>query len=111
MHLDGILALAFSVLCLVFLIWGVLRQKAWAWWGSLLFVAFLASSSILTLALTSFSQLLALLRFPPAEMEFLDGLPLQGWHLAVFFGLPLLLMLGAIFLSKRHFDQQRSSLI
>jgi hypothetical protein len=109
--LEGILALAFSVLCLALLVWGILRQKAWAWWGSVLFVGLLAASSILTLAKTSFAQLLALLRFPPAEMEFLDGLPLQGWHLAAFFGLPLLVTLGLLFLSRRQFGQQRPSLL
>jgi len=108
---EGILALALSVLCLVFLTWGVFRQKAWAWWGSVLMVGLLASSSILTLTVTSLAELLALLRFPPREMEFLDGLPLQGWHLAAFIGLPLLLTLVTILLSKRHFDQQRPSLI
>jgi MFS family permease len=109
--LEGILALALSILCLVFLVWGVLRQKAWAWWGSVLVVSLLAFSSVLTLARTSFAQLLALLRFPPREMEFLDGLPLRGWHLAAFLGLPLLLTLGILLLSKRHFGQQRPSLI
>lgn len=109
--MAGILALALSVLSLVFLVWGVLRQQAWAWWGAVLFVGLLAASSLLTLAKTSFAQLLALLRFPPTEMEFLDGLPFQGWHLAAFLGLPLLLMLGLLLLSKRHFGQQRPSLL
>jgi hypothetical protein len=109
--MDGIMALALSILCLVLLVWGVLRQSGWAWWGSVLFVGLLASSSVLTLAVTSFPELLALLRFPPTELEFLGGLPLQGWHLAAFFGLPLLLILGTILCSKRHFDQQRPSLI
>lgn len=100
--LEGILALALSAFCLICLAWGMIWQKAWAWWGAVLFVGLMASSSILTFAMTSFAELLALLRFPPAEMEFLDGLPLQGWHVAAFTGLPLLLTLGAILLSKRH---------
>lgn len=109
--LHGILAWDLSILCLAVLIWGLFRQKAWAWWGSVLLLSLLAASSILTLALTSLSQLLALLRFPPREMEFLAGLPLQGWHLAAFLGLPLLLTLGLLLLSKPHFGQQRPSLL
>ena len=109
--LQGILALALTILCLVFLVWGILGQTAWAWWGSVLVVGLLASSSLLTLAGTSFAQLLALLNFPAREMEFLAGLPLHGWHLAAFLGLPLLLTLGILVLSKRHFGQQRPSLI
>jgi hypothetical protein len=37
-------------------------------------------------------------------MEALQGIPLQGFHLAVFFGIPLLLTLGVIIFSKRHFE-------
>lgn len=80
-------------LCLVGLAWGIFRLKAWAWWGSLLFVGLLACSSIMTLAMTSYAKLLARMNFPPAEMEFLDGIPSQGVHLDAFFGLPLTLTL------------------
>jgi hypothetical protein len=96
---------------LALLAWGVFRQKTWAWWGSLSFVGLLACSSILTLTMTSYAELLALMQFPPTEMAFLDGIPLQGWHLAAFVGLPLLLSLGAILISKRHFDQESPSLL
>jgi hypothetical protein len=109
--MEGIMALDLSILCLACLAWGVFRQKTWAWWGSLLFVGLLTCSSILTLVSTSYAQLLALLRFPPTELEFLDGVPLQGWHLAAFVGLPLLLTVGATLISKRHFDQEGPSLI
>lgn len=110
-EMEGIVALDLCILCLVFLAWGVFRQQAWAWWGSVLLVGLLACSSAITLALTSYPELLALMNFPPTEVEFLDGLPLQGWHLAAFFGLPLLLTLVVLVLSKRHFGRQRPALI
>jgi hypothetical protein len=33
----------------------------------------------------------------------LQGLPFQGFHFAAFIGVPLLVTLGVIILSKRHF--------
>jgi hypothetical protein len=39
-------------------------------------------------------------------MEALDGLPFQGFHFAVFFGVPLLLTLGLILFSKRYFGAE-----
>jgi hypothetical protein len=101
--LEGIVSLTISILVLPLLIWGTLRQQLWAWWGALLYFGLLACSTILTFAATSFPDILARMRFPPTEMEILQGIPLQGVHLAVFFGFPLLLTLVAVAVSKRHF--------
>jgi hypothetical protein len=43
------------------------------------------------------------MRFAPTEMEALQGVPLQGSYLAVFFGLPLVVTFGLILFSKRYF--------
>jgi hypothetical protein len=102
-ELEGILAIDFSILCLVWLLWGLARQRVWAWWGALAFFSLLTFSSILTFAKSSYSDILSKLSFPPTEMEALDGLPFQGVHFAVLVGVPLLLTLGAIVLSRRHF--------
>jgi hypothetical protein len=60
-------------------------------------------SVTLTFARTPYLELLAIAEFPPREIEFLDGIPLRGIHLALFFGLPLLATVGTIIASKRHF--------
>jgi hypothetical protein len=60
-------------------------------------------SSTWTLAGTSWAQLLALLNLPPTELDILDGVPLQGIHLALFVGLPLVLTVAAMFLSRRQY--------
>ncbi len=109
--LEGILALDLSILCLVCLLWGVLRSRAWAWWGSLIYFGLLTVSSTLTLSRSSYPDILSKLRFPPTEMEALQGLPFQGIHLAVLVGIPLLITLGVIVLSKRHFGQRRPNLL
>jgi hypothetical protein len=44
------------------------------------------------------------MNFPPTEMEILHGLPFQGYHFAVFFGLPLILTLFLLLASKGHFQ-------
>lgn len=100
---GGILLIDVSILCLVLLIWGTLRLRAWAWWGSLAYFGLMAFSSILTLARSSFSDILARMNFPPTEMEALQGLPFQGVHFAAFIGVPLIVTVGVIILSKRHF--------
>jgi hypothetical protein len=100
---GGILLIDVSILCLVLLTWGTLRLRAWAWWGSLAYFGLMAFSSILTLARSSLSDILAGMNFPPTEMEALQGLPFQGVHFAAFIGVPLLVTLGVIVVSKRHF--------
>jgi len=101
--LQGIVLLDVSIMALVCLIWGTLRQKIWAWWGSLVYWGLMTSSSILTFSRSSYLGILSRMRFPPTEMEALDGLPFQGFHFAAFFGIPLLITLAVIVCSKRHF--------
>ncbi len=101
--LGGILAITISILYLAFLIWGTLRAKIWAWWGALIYWSLMTFSSILTLLRSSYQDILALMKFPPREMEALGNVPAQGFHFAVLIGIPLLLTLGAIVVSRRCF--------
>lgn len=101
--IQGILLLDILIACLACLIWGTFRLRTWAWWGSVIYFGLLTSSSILTLCRCSLSDILSKMKFAPTEMEALQGLPFQGWHLATFIGIPLLLTLGLIILSKRYF--------
>jgi len=101
--LSGIVLLDVSIALLVCIAWGTLKSRAWAWWGALIYFGLMTFSSIFTFLRSSYADILSGMRFPPTEMEFLDGVPLQGYHLAAFFGIPLLATLGAIVLSKRHF--------
>lgn len=107
-ELEGIVLLTASILWLVFLVWGTLRQRAWAWWGALGYFVLLTASTIVTFALARYPDLLARMQFPPTEVEMLQGVPLQGFHLALFFGLPLVLTLVAILRARRHFTKAPS---
>jgi hypothetical protein len=101
--LQGILLIDALIMGLALLIWGTLRVRIWAWWGSLIFLALLTFSSIYTLAGSSYLGILSKMKFPATEMAFLDGLPFQGYHMAMFIGMPLLITLGLIIFSKRYF--------
>jgi len=108
--LQGILLLDVSIALLLCLTWGTLKSRIWAWWGALIYFGLMTFSSIFTFLQSSYLDILKRMRFPPTEMEFLDGVPLQGFHLAVFFGIPLLATLGVIILSKRHFRTENLAL-
>jgi hypothetical protein len=101
--IPGVLALAVSIVSLAGLAWGVWRQRMWAWWGALGYFVLLTLSGVVTLLRSSWAEILSLLRLPPMEVEMLQGVPLQGAHLAPFVGIPLVLTLGVIVRWKRHF--------
>jgi hypothetical protein len=101
--LQGIFLLDASIMVLLLLTWGTLKLRTWAWWGSLIYFGLMTFSWTFTLFKSSYADILATVKFPPRELEFLGGIPLQGSHLAAFVGVPLFLTIGAIMLSKRHF--------
>ncbi len=103
--IQGILLLDIAIACLIGLTWGTLRLRVWAWWGSLTYFGLLTFSSILTLSRSSLSDILSGMKFAPTEMRALQGLPFQGFHFAILIGIPLLLTLGVILLSKRYFGR------
>jgi hypothetical protein len=104
--LQGILLNDVSILLMIGLAWGTFKSHVWAWWVALTYFGLLTASSILTFLRSSYADILSGLRFPPTEIAFLDGVPLQGYHLALFFGVPLLATCCAIALSKRHFGAE-----
>ncbi|MFN2286379.1 MAG: hypothetical protein ACK2UQ_18325 [Anaerolineae bacterium] len=103
---QGFFVLDIAIVSLVCLTWGVLRQRMWAWWVSVVYFGLLTLSAVVTLARSSFAEMLAPMQLPPAEMEMLKGVPLQGIHFVPFVGIPLLITLGVIVLSRRHFVHQ-----
>ncbi len=101
--LKSIIILDFLIWSIVLLIGGILKQRIWAWWGALIDLVTLITSSTLTFVKVEWADLLAKMNFPPTEMDILRGLRLDGWHFAIFFGLPLILTLGILIGSKRYF--------
>ena len=103
--LEGIYLIAAAVLVLGLLLWGTWEQRMWAWWGSAVYYALLAATWLVTFARTPWAGLLAWLQFAPAELEALSGMPLQGYEIGVFVGLPMLACLVVILACRRHFGR------
>jgi hypothetical protein len=104
--LEGICVADVAILLLGLLLWGTWEQWAWAWWGSVFYYALLSATWILTFAQTTYPKLLAWLPLAPIEMEALSGIPLQGYEIGLFAGLPMLACLGVILASRRHFTRR-----
>jgi hypothetical protein len=101
--LQGIVLLDISIGCLMVMTWGTLRQRAWAWWISVLLLGSFTFSTVFTFFRYSYADLLAGLAFPARELEILGGIPAQGYHFSIMVGLPLLITLVIALLSKRYF--------
>ncbi len=101
--LQGIILLDVSIACLVCITWGTLRRRLWAWWASVILLGLFMFSTVLTFFRSSYSAILLGLAFPPREMEFLGGLPVQGYHFSILVGIPLFTTWVIAILSKRHF--------
>jgi hypothetical protein len=103
--LEGTYLIASAVLVLGLLLWGTWLQRMWAWWGSVVYYTLLAATWLVTFAQTPYADLLAWLQFAPTEMQALSGIPLQGYEIGVFVGLPMLACLVVILASRRHFGR------
>jgi hypothetical protein len=99
--LPGIVALDLTIMAIAYLGWGLLRHMRWAWWGGTLVLGTLILSAISTLILSSYQDLLVLADFPLAELEFLQGIPAQGYHFALLVGLPMVVTWLVLAFSKR----------
>ncbi len=93
---QGLALIDGAVLTLLFLLWGITRHRRWACWGALVYFGGMAVLWVGTALHTSWLELLAVLAFPSTEVSILDGIPLQGWHLAILVGLPLAGTIAAI---------------
>ncbi|MBN1656947.1 MAG: hypothetical protein JXA93_01025, partial [Anaerolineae bacterium] len=101
--MPGFGVLSILIWSLVGITWGLLRQKAWAWWASLIYFGAMVASSIVTLVPSSLAEIVSPTKLPPAEIEMLADVPLQGVHLVPFVGVPLVLTLVVLLVSKRCF--------
>lgn len=103
--LKGIIMLDISIVFLVCLIWGTIKLRLWAWWGSVIFFGLFTLSTVLTFFKTSYLNMLSILAFPSREMEFLRVIPIEGYYLAGLAGTPLLLTCIMAILSKRYYKR------
>lgn len=101
--LPGMALIATSMACLLFLAWGTLRRRPWAWWGSVVFQGVLTLSTVLTLGGSDLQAIVSLLPFAPVEAASLSRVPAEGYQLAILAGLPLTATWVLAVLSRRAF--------
>ncbi|MCK4660105.1 MAG: hypothetical protein KAV82_11340 [Phycisphaerae bacterium] len=101
--LPGFVLIDVSILCLVCLIWGAARLRAWAWWGALMYFGFMTVSLMTALFSFSVSDVVTRMAFAPKEIEALQGVPLQLYHLTALVAPPLVGTFGLLMYSRRHF--------
>ncbi|NTW08201.1 MAG: hypothetical protein HGA28_01360 [Anaerolineaceae bacterium] len=104
-RMEGIILLDISIAGMAFILWGTVKQKAWAWWGWVIAFGLFAFSTIFTFLRTDYGKLLAVLEFPYFEREFLEGIPAKGYHFALLAGIPLATTWVIGVVSKRFFDK------
>ena len=101
---PAVYLVALCVLILEILIYGTVRLKKWAWWGSLAFISLLTVSSGWTFSRYTFYDIVLMMNLPIFEMEIIDKmLLLHNFHLVALMAVPLLAALGLIISSKPYF--------
>jgi hypothetical protein len=104
---DGFLISGFVIPSLALLSVGVFARKAWAWWGSILYLLLVGTSSVLTLSRVSFKDMITRADLPTLELQALQNVPLENTHVLIVIMMPLLLTLIAFARSHRDFASIR----
>ncbi len=96
--------LSLCILMLGVLMYGVIRLKTWAWWGSLATISLLLVSSAISFGRHTFHDFILMMNLPAYELELLDGLMLlRGYNLVGLVDPPLMLALVLLVYSRRYF--------
>jgi len=101
--LQGIIAISISFILLSFILWGMMQTKIWAWWSMLVYFCMMSFLYIITLLRSNWNEILAVLNLPAFELEMLQGIPLQGYHFALFVAFPFLLTIRLIIRARAYF--------
>lgn len=102
-NFQGMVFIELTILVLAVLILGTLKRKNWAWWSSISFFLIWIISFIITFMNNSYSDILTILKFPTPEMNAFQGIPLQGYHFILFLGIPLVVTIHFVYISKKYF--------
>ncbi len=97
--------IALCILILGILIYGTVRLKMWAWWGSLVFVSLLTLSALLSFSKYRFYDMILMMDLPAYEMGLIDKMVfLHDYPLVGLFVFPLLVTMGLIIYAKQYFN-------
>ena len=102
-NIEGIMFIEFTLLILFVLIFGTIKRKNWAWWGSISFFSIWIISLIITFMNNSYSDILTILSFPARELDAFQGLPIKGYHFILLFCIPLVATTYFVYKSKKYY--------
>jgi hypothetical protein len=108
--LNGYLLIDGCILIFAILAWGVFKQKKLAWYGSVIFLVFMITSSASAFLKIPPAEIFVLTNFAELEREAIKNIPLQGFHLALFFVTPLVICVILTLVSGKHFSFIKSRL-
>jgi hypothetical protein len=101
---GGALAIGVLVVALVWLTWGLLLMKRWAWWAGMSTLGLITVSSAITFARHTLADVIDVVGFPAAEMVWFEGVPfLRMPYVALALVVPVLVALGLLLVSRRHY--------
>lgn len=101
--LNAILLLDGAAILLILLTWGVFKQALWAWWGTLIHFGLLIISAAITFLTVDTMTIFEGMKLTGLEWEVVQNVPLEGFHLALLFLLPLLATFILLLVSRRYF--------
>jgi hypothetical protein len=104
---PGFIVITVSILIFVALIIGTLRIKSWAWWVSFIYLCVFSLSLSMTLIPSNVEEIVTLLNLPATESKALINIPLEGLHLFLIAGVPLILSIAAIIYSRKFYGESK----
>lgn len=109
---EAVYVIALCILLLGILMYGIIRIKKWAWWGSLVYLSLLVISATMSFSRYSFYEIIQMMELPAYEMEFINQMALlHNFHLVGLVAIPLIVALCLLIFSKRYFSQTAAAQI
>lgn len=102
----GAALISLSIILFVLFIWGLIKLKPWAWWGSVIYFGLGTVSFLLTFSINSLSDIYPMMHFAPLELGFFQNIPFQNFRLSIFIAIPLLVTVAIIIYSKKYFHHK-----
>jgi hypothetical protein len=96
--------IAACILILGVLMFGVIRLKIWAWWGTALFTGLLAVSALMTFSKVNLVEIIQMMDLPAYERAFLSEFQLlQNLNLIGLVVVPLFALTTLVLKSRKYF--------
>jgi len=101
--LPGTVLVDLSIATTVILIWGISQRYYWSWWCAVVFLGLFTTSCAATFLTIPPHDIVAQLPLAPLEVEALSGIPMRGYHVALFVGVIPTATLIAVAVSRPSF--------